>query len=379
MIDYSRLAGLYMHQLGVKPGETIMLDSRATGLELAKAIAEWLSSYGAKSIIVDHSKPELMEMIQSGDSHEEMQAKLANVFYTVDRRFVIFDPFQPNPDGFDGKAAQSWATNVFVPLQKAANDAGKPWLVISPPSEDFAAAVGMEHDAFFEYYLNACCVDYSAMATAAEPLRDLLVQGKQVRITSDDHTDIRFEIVNYAVICHGERNFPDGECFTAPVRESVNGKVKFGPSKQQGIEFPWIQLTFENGKVTNAVSATDALTKKLNQILDTDEGARYVGEFAMGFNPNITHPVGNALFDEKIAGSFHFALGRCYPTAPNENKSGLHWDLVQVQTPEHGGGEIWIDGALIRKNGLFVLDSLKGLNPDRLLPKKAPPPHPPTP
>ena len=100
---------------------------------------------------------------------------------------------------------------------------------------------------------------------------------------------------------------------------------------------------------------------------DQDEGARYIGEFALGFHPHITDPMNDILFDEKIQGSFHMALGQCYDEASNGNKSALHWDLVQIQRPEYGGGEIWFDGSLVRKDGVFIPNSLRDLNPENLM------------
>ncbi len=104
----------------------------------------------------------------------------------------------------------------------------------------------------------------------------------------------------------------------------------------------------------------------LNRILDTDPGARYVGEFSINFNPFILHPTGSILFDEKIAGGIHMAMGNCYDDAPNGNKSAVHWDLVHIQRPDYGGGELYLDGRLIRKDGIFVVPELFGLNPENL-------------
>ena len=104
----------------------------------------------------------------------------------------------------------------------------------------------------------------------------------------------------------------------------------------------------------------------MNKVLDTDAGSRYVGEFSFGLNPYILTPMKDTLFDEKIAGSFHMTPGRCYDEAPNGNQSAIHWDLVCIQRPEYGGGEIYLDGVLVRKDGRFVLPELAGLNPENL-------------
>jgi aminopeptidase len=154
---------------------------------------------------------------------------------------------------------------------------------------------------------------------------------------------------------------PDGEVYTAPVKNSVNGKITYNtPSPYQGIFHQQVSFTFKDGKI---IEATSDQTDKLNEVLDTDEGARYIGEFALGLNPAIKEPMGNILFDEKIRGSLHFTPGDSYDETENGNSSSVHWDLVLIQRPEYGGGEIYFDDVLIRKDGIFVINELKGLNP----------------
>ena len=178
-------------------------------------------------------------------------------------------------------------------------------------------------------------------------------------------TDLKFSIKDIPTIkSAGNHNIPDGEVFTAPVRDSVNGKISYNaPSPYQGFTFRDVVFEFKDGKI---VSATANDTKRINEILDSDEGARYIGEFAIGVNPYINHPMNDILFDEKIAGSFHFTPGQCYKNAFNGNNSSIHWDLVAIQTKEYGGGEMYFDGVLVRKEGIFVLDELQALNPDAL-------------
>jgi aminopeptidase len=136
-------------------------------------------------------------------------------------------------------------------------------------------------------------------------------------------------------------------------------------SLNQGVEFKEIKLTVKKGKIVEAEAGANSA--KLNEILDTDEGARYFGEWSFGYNPHILHPMKNTLFDEKIAGSFHLTPGAAYPgIADNGNRSSVHWDIVNIQRPDYGGGEIYFDGKLIRKDGLFTVPELEGLNPERL-------------
>jgi aminopeptidase len=229
-----------------------------------------------------------------------------------------------------------------------------------------AQQANMSTPAFEKFYFDVCTLDYGKMAEACRPLEDLMNRTDMVRITGPG-TDFSFSIKGIgSVPCTGERNIPDGECFSAPVRESVNGVVQFNTvSLYQSTEFKDIRYVIKNGRIEEATAGSN--TAKINEILDTDEGARYFGEWSLGFNPYVLHPMKDTLFDEKIAGSFHFTPGNAYdPPGGNGNKSSIHWDTVLIQRPEYGGGEIYFDDVLIRKDGLFVLPELEGLNPDRL-------------
>ncbi len=238
------------------------------------------------------------------------------------------------------------------------------WVVLRWPTPSMAQQAQKSTEAFENFYFDVCTMDYSKMEKAAAPLKDLMEQTDQVHIVGPG-TDLRFSIKDIPVIsCAGNHNIPDGECFTAPVRDSANGTIQFNTgSIYRGTPFSDVKLTLKDGKV---VQASANHTDKLNDILDADDGARYIGEFAIGFNPFITNPMLDILFDEKIAGSLHFTPGQAYEDADNGNRSNIHWDMVLIQTPEFGGGEIYFDGELIRKNGEFTLPGLAGLNPDNL-------------
>ncbi len=238
------------------------------------------------------------------------------------------------------------------------------WVVLRYPNQGMAQQAGMSTDAFEQFYFNVCNLDYSKMDKAMDALAKRLDKADKVHIIAKN-TDITFSIKGIgSKKCSGERNIPDGEIYTAPVKDSVNGVITYNtPSVENGFKFENVSLTFKDGKI---IKATANDTDKLNAVLDTDDGARYVGEFAFGVNPFITKPMGDILFDEKISGSIHFTPGCCYDDCYNGNVSAVHWDLVQIQTKEYGGGEIYIDGELIRKDGLFVPEDLKCLNPENL-------------
>jgi aminopeptidase len=238
------------------------------------------------------------------------------------------------------------------------------WVVLRYPTNAMAQKSDMSLEKFEDFFYDVCNLDYSKMAEEMESLVSLMEKTDKVHIKGPG-TDLKFSIKDINVIpCAGEANIPDGEVYTAPVKDSVNGYITYNtPSNYQGFTYKDIRLEFENGKIVKA-EAND--TEKINELLDTDEGARYMGEFAIGVNPYITKPMENILFDEKIMGSIHFTPGKSYDDASNGNDSKVHWDIVLIQTPEFGGGEIWFDDVLIRKDGKFVIDELKGLNPENL-------------
>ncbi len=238
------------------------------------------------------------------------------------------------------------------------------WVVLRYPNAAMAQLANTSREQFEDFYFDVCNLDYSKMGKAMESLVDYMNRTDKVRIVGPG-TDLSFSIRDIpAVPCAGHMNIPDGEVYTAPVRESVNGVITYNtPSLNEGVTYENVCLEFQNGKI---IKATANDTERINKVFDTDEGARYVGEFAIGVNPYILKPMKDILFDEKIAGSIHFTPGNCYDDAYNGNRSAIHWDLVLIQRPEYGGGEIYFDDVLIRKDGLFVAPELTCLNPENL-------------
>jgi len=238
------------------------------------------------------------------------------------------------------------------------------WCLLMYPNHSIAQLAKMCLEDYEEFFFNSCIVDYAKMGKSMDILMDLLRRTDKVRVTAKD-TDITFSIKGIGCKkCYGKRNIPDGEVYSAPVKDSINGVITYNtPTIYNGVAFENIKFVFKDGKI---IDATCNNTKKLNEILDVDEGARYIGEFALAVNPYITRPMLNSLFDEKIAGSIHLTPGASYKEVPNGNDSSIHWDLVLIQTPEYGGGEIWFDDKLIRLDGRFILQELECLNPENL-------------
>ena len=239
------------------------------------------------------------------------------------------------------------------------------WVVLRYPTPSMAQMANMSTEQFEDLYYRVCTLDYNRMAEAMKPLEARMRRTDRVRIVGPG-TDLQFSIKGIGVVpCEGRRNLPDGECFTAPVRDSVEGTITYNtPSLYLGTTYDGLSFTFERGRI---VQASGNPQDKLDEVLNTDEGARYIGEFSLGFNPYVTTPMKDTLFDEKIAGSLHFTPGQAYTIADNGNRSQIHWDLVLIQRPEFGGGEIWFDGEMIRKDGRFVVADLEGLNPEKLI------------
>ena len=238
------------------------------------------------------------------------------------------------------------------------------WVVLRYPNNSMAQLANSSLESFEDFYFNVCTLDYKKMSNAMDSLVELMNKTDKVRIKGPG-TDLTFSIKDVpAIKCDGLRNIPDGEVYTAPVKDSMNGTISYNtPSEEQGFTYENIVFKVKNGKIVKATANNE---ERINQLLDTDDGARYFGEFALGVNPYILHPMKDTLFDEKIAGSFHLTPGNAYEDAFNGNQSAIHWDLVMIQRDEYGGGEIYFDDVLIRKDGLFVLPELDCLNPDNL-------------
>ena len=239
------------------------------------------------------------------------------------------------------------------------------WVVLRWPTPSMAQLAGTSTEAFEDFFFEVCTLDYRKLQPGMKALKALMERTNRVEIKGPG-TNLRFSMKGIpAVICGGDRNIPDGEVFSCPIRDSVQGHVTFNaPTIYQSIGFDGIRLEFRDGKI---VDATSNQTEKLNKILDSDPGARYIGEFSLGFNPHILHPMRDILFDEKIAGSFHFTPGQAYEEADNGNRSQVHWDMVNIQRSDYGGGEIYFDGKLVRRDGEFLPKQLRSLNRGRFV------------
>ena len=361
---YQRLAEIIVrHSCSVEPGEKVLVETFDIPEEFTVLLVRAIVEAGGLPLCQTKQNRVLRELYRSASVEqmkfwgevERQQMEGVQAYVGVRGSLNATEMSDVSPEKYDIYQKYHWHpvhTEVRVPHTK--------WVVLRWPTPSMAQQARMSTEAFEDFYFDVCTVDYAAMADAMKPLERRMAATRDVRIVGPG-TDLRFSIDGIPVVgCSGERNIPDGEMFTSPVRDSVEGKLSVNTaSLYQGIVFDRIELQFSRGKV---IAATANHPQRLEHILDTDEGARYIGEFSIAFNPKILHPMMDTLFDEKIAGSFHFTPGQAYEDADNGNRSEIHWDLVTIQRPDYGGGEIYFDGELVRKDGLFVVEDLAGLN-----------------
>jgi aminopeptidase len=351
----------------VKPGDRVLIEATQIPSDAVGALVREVYAAGGAPFVWERDRRVLRELIVGAD--EAALTAWAGNDAALMEKMQCYIGFRggDNSSEFADVPGEKLKQYMRVYVDRVHNKIRLPktrWAVLRYPSPGMAAQAGMSTSAFEDFFFDVCNLDYAKMSRAMDPLKALMERTDRVRLTARD-TDISFSIKGLpAIKCDGELNIPDGEIFSAPVKDSVNGRITFNtPALYNGFTYENISFLFKDGKIVEAASNNTAMT---NEVLDTDEGARYVGEFSIGVNPFITKAMKDTLFDEKITGSIHFTPGNAYDECFNGNKSAIHWDLVLIQTPESGGGEIWFDDVLIRKDGRFVLPVLQGLNPENL-------------
>lgn len=360
--------GLTSFSTALKKGERVLIDAFDVPDAMIVALIRAARARGAHPSVSIHRARVTRELTLGAT--EEQYAPHADVELQRMQKMDAYIALRGSDNIFEASDVPPERVQLVSRLMKPVLDhrVGKTkWVVLRWPTASMAQQAGLSTEKFEDFYFKVCTLDYGRMVPGMKALADLMKATDRVEIKGPG-TDLRFSIKGIgAQPCGGLRNIPDGEVFSCPVRDSVEGHVQYNaPTVYLGQSFDNIRLAFKQGRI---IEATSTNTKRLNEILDSDAGARYIGEFALGFNPHILDPMRDILFDEKIAGSFHFTPGQAYEDCGNGNKSQVHWDMVCIQRPEYGGGEIWFDGKLIRKDGLFVPKSLHKLNPEYLLGK----------
>ncbi|HLO01714.1 MAG TPA: aminopeptidase [Symbiobacteriaceae bacterium] len=358
---------LIRYSTNLQKGEKILIEIFGEHFDIATALVDEAYAVGGIPLVTlkNHN---VMRALQRGASQEQVDlwAKFEKARMEEMDAYIAIRGGANAAELADvgAEGAKLFSTRFNHPVHSDVRVNTTKWCVLRWPTPSMAQLANTSTEAFEDFYFEVCTLDYAKMDRNMEALKQRMERTDKVRIVAPG-TDLSFSIKGIpAIKCAGELNIPDGECYTAPVRDSVNGTITYNcPTIYQGFTFTDVSLTFENGKI---VKATSNDNERINRIFDTDEGARYVGEFAIGFNPYILDPMKDTLFDEKIAGSIHFTPGQAYKIAYNGNDSAIHWDMVLIQRPEYGGGELYFDGELVRKDGIFVVDDLKGLNPENL-------------
>jgi aminopeptidase len=358
---------LINYSIALKPGEKILIEVIGSELPLAQALVRHAYKAGGVPFVsvINHT---LMRDLLKELTVEQAEAMTRwDLARMKEMQAYIGIRASENANEWADVPSEALKTYSSYYQKKVHIEQRVPhtrWCVLRYPNASMAQLATMSLESFEDYYFNVCNLDYSKMSRAMDPLKSLMEKTDRVRILGPG-TDLVFSIKGMpAIKCDGLMNIPDGEIYSAPLKESVNGRITYNtPSLFQGFTYENIVLEFKNGKIIKAI-AND--TQRIEDIFNTDEGARYVGEFAIAVNPYILTPMKDTLFDEKIDGSFHFTPGSCYDDCYNGNKSAIHWDLVCIQRPEYGGGEIFFDEKLVRKNGRFVLPELQVLNPENL-------------
>ncbi|WP_288550911.1 aminopeptidase [uncultured Brachyspira sp.] len=355
----------------LKKGENVLIKVYGEGEErsLVMAIIQEVYKVGANPFFWNHD-PQIMRELLKKCNEEQIKTWAESDLMLMKKMDAYIGVWGGNNNAENSSIKEEnykiYEKLYLDPVHMHQRVKNTKWVVLNYPTSSMAQQASMSTDEFEDFYFKVCNLDYSKMDKAMDNLVSLMNKTDKVKIIGEG-TNLEFSIKNIpAIKCAGIMNIPDGEVFTAPVRDSINGVLSYNtPSLySDGFTYESIKLEFKNGKIVNA-SAND--NGRINKIFDTDEGARYIGEFAIGVNPYITKPMKDTLFDEKIMGSFHFTPGACYDESPNGNKSTIHWDLVCIQTKEYGGGEMYFDDVLIRKDGIFVIDELKCLNPENLI------------
>ncbi len=370
MIDprMTKLADVLVnYSTAMKPGEKVLIEAVDVPAEFVCELVRLARAAGADPLVtLKSNRVQRALMVHSSASQMDVIAEVEAVRMRAVQAYIGVRGSFNIGELSDVPAASHrlYQDTVWRRVHQEIRVPKTRWVVLRWPHPSMAQQANKSTEAFEDFFFNVCTMDYARMSRAMQPLVARMQRTDKVRIVGPG-TDLRFSIQGIpAIACDGRLNIPDGEVFTAPVRDSVSGVVQFNARTiYQGTIHDGIRLQFREGKV---VEAHGSNPEHLNKVLDSDDGARYIGEFAIGFNPYVTDPMLDILFDEKIAGSFHFTPGQAYEEADNGNRSIIHWDMVCLQTPDRGGGEIWFDDHLIRKDGRFVVDDLLSLNPENL-------------
>jgi aminopeptidase len=365
-IRVSKLADLMVnYSVAVKPGERVAINGNTTAEPLLKEIYIAVLKAGGYPLMMLGlpGMDEIFYSYASDDQLRYMHEPLKSIIETYDVRISVLSEVNTRSLSSVDSAktvlySQSHAEMSRIMLRRAAEGTLR-WTLTLFPTNAFAQDAEMGLREYEDFVYTACMPDlddpisyWRRFSAWQERIAQWMTGKKMVHVTGPD-TDLRVNIEGRSFInCDGHENMPDGEVFTGPVEDGVEGHVRFSyPAIYQGREVTGVQLWFEKGRVVKATAEKNE--EFLLKTLDTDEGSRRVGEFAIGTNEGIQRFHREILFDEKINGSFHMAVGAGYPESGSRNESAIHWDMI---CDLRKGGQITVDGKLIYENGRFVID-----------------------
>ncbi len=358
---FARILVDYSTRLG--PGDRVLIEATTAAEPLVRALYSRALEVGAHpQVLLEFPDQQEIFFEQANESQLDFPPTFQKLAYeTFESRIRIHSTTNPRAlSGVDpaklGRRQKATASVLQTQMQRGATGEFR-WLTTLFPTSGFAVEAGMGSRAYEDFVFRACHADepdpvaYWKKVEAEQAKMVARLKGHNLVTLRGPHVDLSLSIKNRTFMnsC-GTHNMPDGEIYTGPVEDSVNGWVKFTyPAIYNGVAVEGIELIFSNGRVDKAKAEKNE--KYLLEMLASDAGSRYLGEFAIGTNFEIDRFTGNILFDEKIGGTFHMALGAGYPETGSKNKSVIHWDMICDMRTE---AEIAVDGEVIYRNGQFV-------------------------
>ncbi|HWE04661.1 MAG TPA: aminopeptidase [Tepidisphaeraceae bacterium] len=364
-IRLAKLAGVLVnYSVGVQPGQIVRISGAAVAQPLIVELYRKVIEAGGHPL-VRMNPEELTEIFLKNAGHEQLTYVNPIAKYEIekidcsigiwaDENTKALSNVDPKRIGVQ-QAARKPISEIF--MNRAAEGKLR-WSGTQYPTQASAQDADMSLEEYEDFVFGAGLLNeadpvagWRRISQTQQRLADFLNGKSDYRVTAANGTDVRMSVANHRWInCDGHENFPDGEVFTGPIIDSVNGVIHFSfPAVHHGREVQDIKLTFRDGKVVDASASKGQ--DFLFSMLDTDAGSRFLGECAIGTNYNIRQYTRNTLFDEKIGGTVHFAIGAGYPETGNKNQSGVHWDMV---VDLRNGGRIEIDGVTFSENGRFT-------------------------
>ena len=345
----------------LKEGETVYINYYGEKNEIIDLMVEEIKKRNCKCFINAYSKKEHYDEIMSSDE-EYWRRKLSSELDKLSQSDVYISlmgdaEIESNDLEYLRKLAiykrEYYKEFRDYRLKKCR------WLGLRLPIKSLAVKHGMSLEEFEEYYYRVCGLDYKELYRLNEDYRKLVAATNEIVVDSRDTSIVfRKNGIGAVTLC-GNKNLPDGEIYTAPLRTGVDGHILYNTSSMQdGFEFKKIFLRFKSGVIEEYKTNNDRLFEK---IISSYEGSRSIGELAFGINPMITTPCGIILYDEKMYGSIHTALGQCYSDTYNGNNSELHWDLVKFFDDEDNKGVVYFDGQNIIENGKINYSKVRRL------------------